>query len=825
MASAWHSFRVPVFWGRHDTNIGTGEDYDTRRLFDLFQLSPESRPKDKAPAFLPSMYCDYDARCHEVQRERGKFVALTGDNDEGNHSRERIEQLVAEFVGESAWLVFTSSHARPNNMRWRIIVPLAEPVVFELWHDAQTAFFKFMEQNGVKMDRSLARSGQPVYLQNVPATHVVSGTPLRDGAGKTLYYDRASSDIDAPGLPIDTGPLAEGIADLRRCRAEDERLREQLRVQAERRRASQTPSREGSVIEAFNRSTSIADLLTRYRYTQSPRSPEDWRSPHQTSGTYATRIIGDKWVSLSGSDAAAGLGARCDSGCYGDRFDLFLHYEHGGDYKSAWKEVCEEQGRSRPLNGYNHSMPPSWEEGNTGPTPDSYGADPAADRPAISHNGAAPITGITLNDFRAYMLAHNYIFTPTGEQWPASSVNARIPAVALTNAAGAPVLDDKGKPQKISASAWLDQHRPVEQMTWAPGEPQIVEGRLISDGGWMKRPGCSVFNLYRPPVEIPGDHAQAEPWIDHVYRIYPDEAQHIIGWLAHRVQRPAEKINHALVLGGAQGIGKDTILEPVKDAIGPWNFAEVSPKQMLGRFNGYVKSVILRVNEARDLGDQTRFEFYDHMKTYTAAPPDVLRVDEKFRNEYAVFNVCGVIITTNHKTDGIYLPEDDRRHFVAWSNATRDDFEPDYWTSLYRWYREGGIGHVVAYLRQLSLADFDPKAPPTKTPAFWDIVASNQAPEEAELADALDTLAWPHAVTINSVAVAASDEFSAWLRDRKNSRAIPHKLDKAGYVAVRNSDATDGLWRVGLRRCAIYAKRDLAFRDQIAAAQRLVAGR
>jgi hypothetical protein len=57
-------------------------------------------------------------------------------------------------------------------------------------------------------------------------------------------------------------------------------------------------------------------------------------------------------------------------------------------------------------------------------------------------------------------------------------------------------------------------------------------------------------------------------------------------WLAHRVQQPQEKINHALVLGGPQGIGKDSLLEPVKRAVGPWNVAEVSPQHVLGRFNG-----------------------------------------------------------------------------------------------------------------------------------------------------------------------------------------------------------------------------------------------
>jgi hypothetical protein len=116
-------------------------------------------------------------------------------------------------------------------------------------------------------------------------------------------------------------------------------------------------------------------------------------------------------------------------------------------------------------------------------------------------------------------------------------------------------------------------------------------------------------------------------------------------------------------------------------------------------------------------------------KTYTAAPPDVLRVDEKHVREYAVFNVCGVIITTNHKTDGIYLPADDRRHFVAWSPCSREDFNAGYWCRLHGWYADGGTGHVAAYLAELPLDDFDAKAPPSKTPAFWDIVAANQAPE------------------------------------------------------------------------------------------------
>src|SRR5215471_11347651 len=181
----------------------------------------------------------------------------------------------------------------------------------------------------------------------------------------------------------------------------------------------------------------------------------------------------------------------------------------------------------------------------------------------------------------------------------------------------------------MRASTWLSRNKPVEQMTWAPGLPMLIHDRLISEGGWIERAGVVCFNLYRPPVHIPGDAAEAGPWLDHVRRVFGDDATHIIPWLGHRVQRPQEKINHALYLGGEPGIGKDSMLEPIKRAVGPWNFIEVSPRRILGRFNGFTKSVILRVNEARDLGEFDRFQFYDHMKNYIASPPDVLRVDEK----------------------------------------------------------------------------------------------------------------------------------------------------------------------------------------------------
>ena len=63
---------------------------------------------------------------------------------------------------------------------------------------------------------------------------------------------------------------------------------------------------------------------------------------------------------------------------------------------------------------------------------------------------------------------------------------------------------------------------------------------------------------------------------------------------------------------------------------------------MLGEFNAkHLQAVVLRISEARDLGDVNRYAFYEHMKAFTAAPPDVIPVNEKHVKEYNIFNCVG----------------------------------------------------------------------------------------------------------------------------------------------------------------------------------------
>jgi hypothetical protein len=88
----------------------------------------------------------------------------------------------------------------------------------------------------------------------------------------------------------------------------------------------------------------------------------------------------------------------------------------------------------------------------------------------------------------------------------------------------------------------------------------------------------------------------------------------------------------------------------------------------------------------------------------------------------------------------------------------------------------------------------------------------------------IDALKCPNAITLAQIAIMADGEFGLWIGDRKNRRVIPHRLEKCGYVPVRNDAANDGLWVINGKRQAVYAKNSLAIRDRLSAARDLATG-
>jgi hypothetical protein len=424
-----------------------------------------------------------------------------------------------------------------------------------------------------------------------------------------------------------------------------------------------------------------------------------------------------------------------------------------------------------------------------------------------------------LADFYAIPGTSKFIHLPSREFWAAESVDGAFPKV--------PTGERKqGKKVTLCASGWLLRYRHVDQWTWCPGLSEIIEGKLLSEGGWIDHPGAYVLNSYRPLPLPTGDASKATPWVEHVKLLYPDDAEAVMDWFAHRVQRPWEKVNFALVMGGPMGIGKDWLIEALERAVGSSNFHTVSAADILDKNNSYVKTVVLRLNEAHDTGEGgriNRYALYERVKLYAAAPPNVLSCVDKYIRRHYVPNILGLLITTNHKADGVHLEADDRRHLVIWTECRKENFgdaetAKQFWTEKYNWLRAKGADHVAAFLTQRELAAFNPNAVPRQTEAFFEIVNASSAPEYSDLADALDELMRPAIVTLAAVVTTPRGAVLEWLLDRKSRRSIPYKMETCGYVAVRNPKADDGLWKIEGRRQTLYGKTDLTPKQRLDAA-------
>jgi hypothetical protein len=330
----WRTRCVVLLKNSRESRKGTRRRYNIITLGEIFAAidQPTAFEKEYAQAILPSSYASSDAREFAMQRERGSFEILAADIDKGNVPLERIKAAVgAAFGSHVASAIYSTSSATIDNNKWRVLAPLAVSVPYDTWALAQRGFFDILRAHGIVPDTALERSGQLIYLPNVPP----------DGRGKDGEPNHYQISL-AEGSPVDLScqPLAGAIQRLAEAARAAEAQRAKDRAARMLKKALRPAMGLHSPIERFNAENPLEYLLEKYGYEQKHAGSCDWRSPLQTSSSFATRVElepdGGRWSSLSGSDADAKLGAPTDSGYrFGDAFDLFVHFEHKGDRKAA----------------------------------------------------------------------------------------------------------------------------------------------------------------------------------------------------------------------------------------------------------------------------------------------------------------------------------------------------------------------------------------------------------------------------------------------------------------------------------------------------------
>jgi hypothetical protein len=387
--------------------------------------------------------------------------------------------------------------------------------------------------------------------------------------------------------------------------------------------------------------------------------------------------------------------------------------------------------------------------------------------------------------FWAVRPAAKFLYITSGALWIDKAVNETLPPRHVG-------FNDNGAPIYQKPAQWLAQNRGIDSMVFDPALPQIVKDKVAREQGIVEDAGATMFNRYYPPQVKLGDAQQATPYVEHIHKLFPTtaEADHLIAWLAHRVQRPGEKVRHALLIGGPPGVGKDTIIEAVMPAIGAWNVASIAPEEIFKPFNEYAASVLIRINEVVDLHEISRYKFYEATKTLIAGNPEYIAINPKYGVKFHVRNCAGVIMTTNYGSTGMYLTADDRRHFAVetielWGTQEERD---EYFRKLWAWLYEGdGFAHVAAFLHggvDLDPKKFNPNAPPPKTATFKKIAASSTT-GDGWLTDALAQLGDPPMVRVDTLRAASARRWR-----EPDTRYIPIRSVRMGATTSKTPART-----------------------------------
>jgi hypothetical protein len=323
----------------------------------------------------------------------------------------------------------------------------------------------------------------------------------------------------------------------------------------------------------------------------------------------------------------------------------------------------------------------------------------------------------------------------------------------------------------------------VEGSTWWPGRPQIIRDVFIDQDGYRPAAGRRIYNQYREPPAAPEGPAEAQMWVEHVRALWPEDCEYFFDYCAHMVQRPQEKCNTAIVLSGAQGIGKDAALNPVKAAIGMWNAKNIDPDELFSAYRPWLQTVMLVIDEVRPSKDEFHASsMYNILKPMIATPPETLPLNNKYMALRYVINVMRVFITTNDWM-AMYIPSEDRRMYIMHSPQKQCWQDQKYFSALFGWFDSGGSWEVARWLQQRDVSGFAPKAMSRKT-AGWEAITNTWGEPEDAIDQALEMLGRPDCVFGMEMAECYFDGADDIQRALKSPRKIGHRMQRAGYLAL-----------------------------------------
>ena len=311
----------------------------------------------------------------------------------------------------------------------------------------------------------------------------------------------------------------------------------------------------------------------------------------------------------------------------------------------------------------------------------------------------------------------------------------------------------------------------VRDLTYAPGDPVLIRDK-------PRQP--PLFNLWFAPEITPrlSDDADIQIWLDHIEFILGSrsERDRFLRWCAFIVQFPKIKPNWHYLIMSVPGFGKDTMIMPLRLAVGAGNFIEQIISHLSGSFD-YLreKKLIVFGETAQPKSEHAAAHDYSmKLNTILAAPPDTVSINKKGMHIYEIPNRVAAIMFSNEKNP-LQMARKDRRVHVV-NRLNQPVRGAAYYDALRAWLDNGGAELAAAHLMALPLTQAEQMEFLRPAPVSADKDALENAnihPHLAALEDLIDDARQGDKNGTPHTLVATALELTQMIRDRSMGSRPP----------------------------------------------------
>ena len=268
----------------------------------------------------------------------------------------------------------------------------------------------------------------------------------------------------------------------------------------------------------------------------------------------------------------------------------------------------------------------------------------------------------------------------------------------------------------------------AERIEFMPGQDEVTHDA----------DSCRVLNLWRPPPwHVDEKLLEPVPFLEHVeYLLDGDReaAEHVLNFLAHLVQRPQERVGHALLITSeAKGIGKSTLGIIVRRLVGEQNSRVAQSKDLKSQFDGWlVGKLVVQVDEVYEAGN---WDLANKLKPLITEP--TVSVNVKYGPQLEIQNFARFILFSNH-TAPLTIEEGDRRYFVF--NSQAKPKEDNYYEQLHRYLEtRESMDAIYSYLVRRDISSFNPYRRPPMTEAKQAVIEVSAHPLRTYIIEAVQS--------------------------------------------------------------------------------------